>query len=687
MTKQPKTEKPVRYLKGIGPKRSEALERLGIKNVSDLLYFFPRRFEDRSTFKPIRSLRIGDFCTVKGKILTLGVRRAKNINIFEVAVDDGTGFVHAVWFNQPYLKQYFKKDDEVILSGKLDFYNRLQLNSPEYEILNGTNEDTVHTGRITPIYPLTEGLKQRPIRAAMKDLVDQCLEDEIEDFLPEYLLDRLKLDGLKAAIKNIHFPESFEALDRSRTRLIFDEFFIFETSILMRRARAKKDTSGYVIKGLADINDEFEKNLPFELTDAQKRVIDEIVADVSSGTPMIRLLQGDVGSGKTVVAAMLAFMAYRKNLQSAFMAPTEILAEQHYKTLGKLLGDLNVELRLLTKNTPMDEKKNILSELNSDCPVVVVGTHSLIQEEVNFNKLAVLVVDEQHKFGVRQRGKLLQDVIKPHVLIMTATPIPRTLGLTLYGDLDISTIDEFPYLKQEIKTYWITKKKEPEVLEFIRKKVTGGEQAYIVFPLVDETEKLDLQAATKEFERLKRGVFGDVPVGLVHGKMKKDEKDEVMSGFYSGKIKVLVATLVIEVGIDNPRASIIVIENAERFGLSQLHQMRGRVGRGAQEAFCFLFGSPKTEEGKRRLRVMTKTNDGFKIAEEDLLLRGPGDFLGTRQSGAPYFNLANLFRDHKILLKARKEAKQVLEEDPYLKEQKWGLLSKKVKKCLDEFIQ
>lgn len=676
-------ETSIQYLKGIGPKRFEALKRLGYETIGELFYFFPRRYEDRSHFRPIRTVRIGEFVTIKGEILSINVRPVKRLEIFEMVVGDISGAIHASWFNQGYLKKNFQIGDQIILSGKVEFFNRLQLSSPEYEVLISDDEETIHTGRITPIYPLTEGLWQRSVRTAMKQLIDQYPNSLVQEFLPQDILSRYHLINLGSAIKNIHFPEKSDLLIQARNRLIFDEFFLFQLAILSKKAKERIARNAFPIPFVQALNLEFEKSLPFKLTQSQKNVIREILEDASKNMPMRRLLQGDVGSGKTLVAIMALLRNIQSGYQGALLVPTEILAEQHYKTILNILKPFKVNIQLLTGSTDEVTRQSIRYQLRNNQPVIVIGTHALLEEDIKFSKLALVVIDEQHKFGVKQRAHLLKGNFSPHLLVMTATPIPRTLGLTLFGDLELSTINEIPSGREPVKTYWITSAKEREIFEFIAKRLKCSEQAYIVFPTIEETEKADVQAATKEYENLRKGIFKDFCVGLVHGRMDSREKDQIMKKFHSGEVQLLVATSVIEVGIDNPQASIIVIENAERFGLSQLHQLRGRVGRGNKTSYCFLFGNPKTDEGKKRLRILTKTNDGFKIAEEDLLIRGPGDFLGTRQHGVPQFALANLVTDYEILKQARNEAKLLLDKDPELKAQEILPLTNR----LEEYIR
>ncbi len=660
-TRVNETVTSLRYLKGIGPRRAEALEKLGVHSLHHLFFLFPRRYEDRTHFLKINEVSPAESVTLRGEVLTLGVRPLRKNPIFELVVGDDTGMIPAVWFNQPYLKNQFEVGMKVILSGKVDFYqDRLQMTSPEYEIVESEEGDTVHSGRIVPVYPLTEGLYQRSLRVAMKELIDHHLEKEIHETLPEKVRETRGLMPLPEAFYEMHFPSSFDRLAEARKRIVFEEFFQFEKELLERLRGQRQKQNAISLSSGEERAEEFIRSLPFSLTSDQKKAIDEIRQDLMKPYAMNRLLQGEVGSGKTLVAVFAAFLAAREDQQAAFLIPTEILAEQHSETLEKFLAPLGIQSGLLTASTPPEERKKILEELRTGKLPVLVGTHALLQESVRFRSLALVVIDEQHKFGVRQRSLLLQNSPRPHQLVMTATPIPRTLALTVYGDLDVSIMRELPQGRLPVKTYWITREKQPEVLRHIKERVEKGEQAYLVFPLIEETEKADLFAATEEYERLLREDFRGLKLGLVHGRLAREEREGIMRAFRAGKVQVLVATSVIEVGVDNPHATMMVIENAERFGLSQLHQLRGRVGRGVRPSDCFLFGEPKTEEGKRRLRILTKTNDGFVVAEEDLRLRGPGELLGVRQSGEPYFRVADLSRDMEILLDARQAALELL---------------------------
>ncbi len=666
---------PIRYLHGIGPRRAEALEKMGIRNLKDLFYLFPRRYEDRTQMIKIGEITPSENVTFRGEVLTLGIRPTRPRPIFEMVVGDETGMIHAVWFNQTYLKNQFKVGMKIILSGKVDLYqDRLQMSSPEYEVIENEDESPLHAGRITPVYPLTEGLFQRTLRKTMKEVVDQFLEKEIEDFLPPSLKKSLDLVPLVEALREIHFPSDFSKLEEAHKRLVFDEFFLFEIELLRQsKLQAEKNTSFSIASGESFYN-EFSKSLPFALTQDQKNAMQQIARDLAGPVPMNRLLQGEVGSGKTLVAAFALFLTARAGYQAAFLIPTEILTEQHGKTLDRFLKPLGIETGLLTASTSLEKRSTILKKLRDGKLPILIGTHALLQEKVQFRSLSLVVIDEQHKFGVQQRAHLLQGSPRPHLLVMTATPIPRTLALTVYADLEVSIIKELPKDRAPVKTYWIVRDKQPEVLRHIREKVLKGDQAYFVFPAIEETERSDLFAASKEYERLKKNEFQDLRLGLVHGRLLMEERENLMNAFRKGEIQVLVATSVIEVGVDNPNATMMVIENAERFGLSQLHQLRGRVGRGVKESECYLFGEPKTDEGKIRLRALTKTNDGFLIADEDLRLRGPGELLGTRQSGEPYFRLADLDKDFPLLLLARRTALEILKEDLSLSSPQWEKL-------------
>lgn len=671
----------LRYLKGIGPKRAETLEKAGVRCVQDLLLYFPRRYEDRSTFKKISSLVPGDQVTVKGRILSAVLKRLRKTVLVEVIIGDETGMLPAVWFNQPYLKNQFTPDRELILFGKADYQQgRFQMNSPEYELLDH-KDASIHTGRITPIYPLISGLYQKSLRAVIYDVLHHRPEAAVEEILPQSFCVSHDLMERAEAFREIHFPSSCENLERARRRLVYEEFLLFEITLLEKIRLMKTRYRSMPVSGAREFQNAFMKILPFQLTEGQLSAVAEIASDLEAVVPMNRLVMGDVGSGKTAVAAFALLAAARASLQGAMLVPTEILANQHFDTLTRMFSGFDIPIRLLTANTDKRARAKILAELKQGKTACLVGTHALLQEDVAFKSLGLVVIDEQHKFGVHQRCKLLDRSPRPHQLVMTATPIPRTLALTVYGDLDISVIKGLPSGRRTVKTYWISRAKQPQVYAHMAEKIRAGEQAYLIFPLVEETEKTDLLAAVEEYERLRRGVFKEFRLGLVHGKMPPAERDAVMRAFKAGELQILVATSVIEVGVDNPNATLLVIENAERFGLSQLHQMRGRIGRGTKDSECFLFGEPQTDEGRKRLRIMTRIHDGFEIAEQDLLLRGPGDFWGTRQSGEPLFRLADPSRDQPLLAGARETALEVVKSGEFRAGGQWEML----KNYLDQF--
>ncbi|MBU1088079.1 MAG: ATP-dependent DNA helicase RecG [Candidatus Omnitrophica bacterium] len=649
------------FVKGVGPLRVKTLAKLNIHTVKDLLFYFPRRYEDRGNFKPIKKVIIGQLETVRGRVLSFDTRRIKgNRTIFTLALGDDSGVIYAVWFNQPYMKNVFAMDDDVILYGKVDFYGKIQINSPEYEILKPDEaHDPVHTGRIVPIYPLKMDIGQRYLRKLIKHSLDHYLEN-VREFIPEDIVKRNSFLGIKQALLNIHFPENFSRLEQSRDRLIFDEFFLLQLALGLKRKALKETKKGIKFKLKSGLIEQFKKALPFELTNAQKNVIKEIETDMHQAQPMNRLLQGDVGSGKTIVSIWAIVVCAQGGYQAALMAPTEILAMQHYETLHKILSPLGINVTVLTSGLKKKEKEIIIQDISADKFRVIVGTHSLIQDDVKFKKLGLIIVDEQHKFGVMQRVKLHQKAIMPDVLVMSATPIPRTLAITVYGDLDISTIRELPPGRTPVETYWISEKKRQDLYVFLKKKIKEKNQVYVVYPLVEKSKSIDLKAATKMYEHFRDDVFAENRVGLLHGRMKDLEKKQVMQLFKAGDLDILVATTVIEVGIDVPNASVILIEHAERFGLSQLHQLRGRVGRGKTQAYCVLLSEGKSEDAVKRLNAMTKTTDGFKIAEYDLLIRGPGEFFGTRQHGMPELKIANIITDTQQLILARKEASEYL---------------------------
>ena len=675
-TSQSLLHQSVQFLKGVGPKRSEILGRLGIHTIHDMLHYFPRDYKDRTRIQKISEAKIGAEITIQGKVLAIQSRMARNRKyILEVFVSDETGTIAATWFNQPFLMNKFHVGDNLFLHGKVGAYKYLQLLSPEYEVIQD-GETTIKEGGIIPVYPLTERISQTQFRKIMKEAVHH-FADRIEELLPQEILVKNQLLPLDKAIREIHFPETFDALKRAKTRLVYDELLTLEMAMALRRSGIKEET-GIAFKAGPNVDAHIRNLIPFALTNAQERVIREITTDMRSNKPMNRLLQGDVGSGKTVVAIYAILAAIANGYQAAFMAPTEILSEQHFQTIQKYLQHSHVRMQLLTGSTNSKFKKDVLEKIRTGQIDLVIGTHALIEDTVQFKKLGLVVIDEQHKFGVIQRLKLKEKGFQPDVLIMTATPIPRTLSITLFGDLDISILDEMPPGRTPIKTFWISKDKETDSYNFIHGEINKGRQVFIVYPLVEESAVLDLKAAVTEAKRLQHDVFPACKVGLLHGQMKSGDKDKIMTDFKEKRYDILVSTVIIEVGIDVPNATVMVVEHAERFGLAQLHQLRGRIGRGSELSYCLLFGNPKTNEARERLKIMTKTCDGFKIAEIDFKLRGPGEFFGTRQHGLPELKISDLIKDFPILKQARSDAFEIVSKDPHLTQETHQKIRQKV---------
>ena len=663
---------PVQYVKGVGPARARLLERLGINTVEDILFYFPWRYEDRRHLKKINSLACGSLQTTLGEVASANVITTprKKMKIFELTVADETGFMKAVWFNQPYLKKYFKKGRKVILSGvvKGNPYNDTgpEMENPDFELL-AEDDRLIHTSRIVPVYRTTEGISPRQLRTLMFN-TSSIYSSLIEDYLPRDIRERNDLMPLSRAVREAHFPEECSdvgALNKgvspAHRRLVFDEFFLLELGLALLKKRETIE-KGISFSDRGVLARKFLDGLPFELTGAQKRVVAQIREDMQRPVPMNRLVHGDVGCGKTVVALVSMLIAVENGYQACLMAPTEVLAEQHFINIHKMVEDLGLKVALLTSGT----RERHGDDISSGTVQIVVGTHALIQERIRFRNLGLAIIDEQHRFGVLQRATLRSKGLNPDMLIMTATPIPRTLAMTLYGDLDVSIIDELPAGRRPVITKVFFPSQKDMIYSLIRTELSRGRQVYIVYPLIEESERLDLKSAIEGAGAFRR-IFHDRRTGLLHGRMRHDEREAVMAQFKSGDIDILVATTVIEVGIDVPNASLMLIVHAERFGLAQLHQLRGRIGRGGYDSYCLLMAYPPfSEEARRRLRAMESTGDGFRIAEEDLSIRGPGDFFGTRQSGIPELNIANIIRDMEILESARKEAFNLIDAEPDL---------------------
>ncbi len=660
----------IQYVKGVGPARKKLFANLGIENIEDLLYFFPRRYEDRRQMTPFNQLKAGEFQTVSGKVLARGGHRSwfTKKHVYETAIGDDTGRLFCVWFNQPFLENYFKVGEQVVVYGKVEVYkNRLQMVSPEYELIS-KDDESLSVGRIVPIYSLTRGISQRYLRKVIK----ACLTSyglELRDVLPSSIRQKFSLSNLSQSISNIHFPESLEIQKQSYERIAFEEFFFFQVSVILRRLSIvhKKGISHAIAE---DFLERFIHSFPFELTGAQIRVIKELAEDMKRESPMLRMLQGDVGSGKTLVALFGCVAAFQNGWQSVFMAPTEILARQHFEVIQKMVENgpfKEMRIALLVSNLKKEQKEKIYREVQNGEIHLLIGTHALLEEQVQFKRLSFVVIDEQHKFGVRQRALLSDKGTNPDVLVMTATPIPRTLCLTLYGDLDVSMIDELPPGRGKIQTRLFYQNQAADVYKLLRQMVEKGCQAFIVYPIIEESASLDLKAAVASFKHFEQNEFKGLSLGLVHGQMNRKENQLVMDKFKNKEIDILVATTVVEVGVDVPNATVMVIEHAERFGLAQMHQLRGRIGRGEKDSVCFLIADPTTEEAQARLRAILSTTDGFKIAEEDLAIRGPGQFFGRHQHGLNELRIANPATQLDILELARKEALALTSADPQLK--------------------
>lgn len=666
----------------VGFKKKPLLEKLGIYKVRDLLFYYPRDHIDYARQVTISDLIAGETVTIIGKVKRCSCftsPKNKKLTILSVEIKDQTGelkitrffagnfYTNRGW--QEKIKRLYPQNAIVAASGlvKENKYG-LNLDNPELEVLDsqGSNLNSLKIGRLLPVYPLTEGVDADLIRKAV--LESTPLVKQLEDPLPEILRNQYGLIGLQEAIANIHFPENHQSLSDARRRLVFDEFFYLQLGFLQRRQEEREGRKAALFKPEGRLIEQFSEMLPFTLTNAQQRVINEILEELHSPVPMNRLVQGDVGSGKTIVAVVAILAAIQAGYQAALMAPTEVLAEQHYRKIVSWFNLLHLPVELLTGSSKISKRREIHAQLESGELPLLIGTHALIQNPVNFQRLGLVIIDEQHRFGVQQRAKLLAKGKAPHVLTMTATPIPRTLALTLHGDLDVSQIDELPPGRQPIQTTVLSGRQRRQAYELIRREIAQGRQAYVIFPLIEESEKLDVRAAVAEYKKFSETIFPEFQVGLLHGRMKSEEKEAALNAFRDNDTKIIVSTTVIEVGVDVPNATVILIENAERFGLSQLHQLRGRVGRGHHKSYCLLISGGKTPDSLQRLKVLEESQDGFFISEMDLRLRGPGEVLGSRQSGLPDFALASLVEDQEVLVLAREAAEKILLQDKYLKD-------------------
>jgi ATP-dependent DNA helicase RecG len=654
-------DESVQFLKGVGPRRADALMRLGVHTARDLLFHVPRRYEDASTVTRIAAAQVGTDATVIGEVVSKGVLPTRTgLRIFQLVLRDQSGTIECSFPGQPFLDRTFRRGDVVLVSGAVRFFHGRQLQPREWFVLGSADEGVEASGRVLPIYPATEGVSQKVLRAILDQNLDRLLPLlQTADAVPRALTESLQLPTLMQAVAALHRPDTLRHAEQGRRRLAFDELLFLQLLHARVRHSRAKQTGGIAFQRSDRLIAPLYRSLPFELTGAQKRAIAEILGDMAAPQRMNRLLQGDVGSGKTIVALFAMLLAVESGYQAALMAPTEILAEQHARSIGALVAPLGLRVTLLTGRLGAADRRSALEAIASGDAGIVVGTHALIQEAVRFHRLGLAITDEQHRFGVKQRLALAAHADAPDVLVMSATPIPRSLALTIYGDLDLSILDELPPHRQSIRTAVRAEDRRDAVYDFIRDEVAKGRQAYVVYPLVEESEKLELRAATAEYERLAAEVFPSLRLGLLHGQLAGDDKDAVMSAFAAGEIDVLVATTVIEVGIDVANATVMVVEHAERFGLSQLHQLRGRVGRGAEQSYCILIAG----DGAARLDVLARSGDGFEIARADLLHRGMGDFFGARQHGLPEFRFFDAIRDDDLVARARDAAQRIVEAD------------------------
>ena len=682
----------ITYLKGVGPKRAKQLKAYGLHKILDILYHLPRKYLDRRNIKPINQIKIGEQAVVIGKIMTKNIKQMGRRKLFQVTISDGTGEIQCVWFNAlSWITEKFNINNQIAVFGKIEFFNGLNITHPEFDILED-DDDNFNTGQIIAMYPSSGELKSKGLDSrGFRRLTNNIINNNkyiIEDFLPHQIIKQENLEPLNYALQKIHFPDNHENIKKAMHRLKFNEHFFIQLLMALKKKNIKKN-NGVAYPDRGDYLKKIYKNLNFKLTKAQIKVLREIRLDLQSNKVMNRLIQGDVGSGKTIVAILTAAIVIAKEYQVALMAPTEILAEQHFKSINEYCKKVKIMCAIITSNTPKKEKDIILNQLKSGEIEFIIGTHSLIQDKVSFHKLGLIIIDEQHRFGVEHRKLLIEKGINPEILAMTATPIPRTLSITVHGDMDISIIDELPKNRIPIKTKLITPKQLEKIYEMMKKEMKNGGQCFIVYPLIEESEKLDLEAAKTGYEKLKK-VFSDFKLGYINGKMKKQEIDKQMQLMSTGKIDCLITTTVIEVGINIPNATIMLIENAERFGMTQLHQLRGRIGRGEKQSYCIFNQHKKTPNSNKRLSIMEKTLDGFIISDEDLKMRGPGDFFGTKQHGFIKSKVVDFSVDGPIIRRARQQAFELVNKDPllnHIEHKKIKLLFKENYKHMLEFVK
>lgn len=671
-----KLDTDIKYLKGVGERRAAMLSRLGVSDVNALVRLYPRVYEDWSRIKSINEAQIGEICCIKG-IVGSSVRKSlirKGLTLYKTEITDGSGIMGITIFNSRFAAEKLTEGDEFLFFGRVggNLY-RKEMNSPEIEPAEGAD-------RIRPIYPQTHGLNSKMIEKLVRTALTEC-RDELVDPIPLWLREKYCLMNLPDSLWNIHFPKSPDYLEEARRRLIFEELLILQLGLEKMRSQTQKNAGAIIER---DFSDEYFSHLPFSPTGAQRRAVKEAMRDMMSGRQMNRLLQGDVGSGKTAVAAALVYSAAKNSMQSALMAPTEVLAEQHYKTFLKLFEGCSINVELLTGSDTATQKRRKKEALKAGKIDLLIGTHAIIQSDVEFKSLALVITDEQHRFGVEQRNALGEKGENPHLYVMSATPIPRTLALIIYGELDISVLDELPPGRQKIETYAVTSELRQRAYNYVKKHLDAGRQGYIICPLVDgDGDDTELASAVKYADELQHGAFRGYTVGLMHGKMKNADKKAVMQLFSEGETQLLVSTTVIEVGVDVPNAVIMVIENAERFGLSQLHQLRGRIGRGQYKSTCILITDAKNDTAQRRMKVMETTTDGFKIADEDLKLRGPGEFFGSRQHGLPEMKIADMLEDRSTLKETQRAAREIIAHDPELSSPESAALKNEIQRLFD----